>query len=608
MKKLLLPLLFSFAPFLGLSAQGWQADYSGVMLQGFYWDSFSDTRWTKLEKQADELSTYFDLIWIPQSGYCGGGNNMGYAPLYYFDQHSSFGSESELRSMISTFKAKGTGVIADVVVNHRSNVSNWVDFPKETYKGVTYQMQSTDIVRNDDDGATLTWATNNGYSLSSNNDTGEGWSGMRDLDHKSENVNKCVKAYLDYLLNDLGYTGFRYDMVKGFSASYTGEYNATAKPQFSVGECWDGSSTIKNWINGTKVNGEIQSAAFDFQFRYRVRDAVHQNNWRLLAGNASDGAGYPLIYQKDYQRYAVTFVENHDTERRSGSEQDPLKADTLAANAFMLAMPGTPCVFLKHWQAQKYPLKRMISARKLAGITNQSTYEQKASQQLYYAVATQGTRGTLICVVGKTPNAYSAPAGFTKIIAGTDYCYYISDALVSEWNTIEQRIQSEYEAEQEEFQPHTATIYVRDELNWTRMNFYIWDSNNNSQLNGNWPGKQITDTKVINGYTWYYQTININAADYFVNFVFSTNNGSPQTIDVTEVSEDKFFVIKSAQIDGKYYVEEDLASGIATTSSDDATSPRQFFTLDGRPVFAPTRPGVYILRQGNQTKKININY
>ena len=67
-------------------------------------------------------------------------------------------------------------------------------------------------------------------------------------------------------------------------------------------------------------------------------------------------------------------------------------------------------------------------------------------------------------------------------------------------------------------------------------------------------------------------------------------------------------MIKSAQIDGKYYVEEDLASGIATTSSDDATSPRQFFTLDGRPVLRPTAPGVYILRQGNQTKKININH
>ena len=30
-------------------AQGWPADYGGVMLQGFYWDSFSDTRWSKFE-------------------------------------------------------------------------------------------------------------------------------------------------------------------------------------------------------------------------------------------------------------------------------------------------------------------------------------------------------------------------------------------------------------------------------------------------------------------------------------------------------------------------------------------------------------------------------
>ena len=34
-------------------AQGcWPENYGGVMLQGFYWDSFSDTKWTKLEQQA----------------------------------------------------------------------------------------------------------------------------------------------------------------------------------------------------------------------------------------------------------------------------------------------------------------------------------------------------------------------------------------------------------------------------------------------------------------------------------------------------------------------------------------------------------------------------
>ena len=53
-------------------AQGWPKDYSGVMLQGFYWDSYNDSQWTRLEKQADDLSKVFDLVWIPQSGYCGG--------------------------------------------------------------------------------------------------------------------------------------------------------------------------------------------------------------------------------------------------------------------------------------------------------------------------------------------------------------------------------------------------------------------------------------------------------------------------------------------------------------------------------------------------------
>ena len=124
-----------------------------------------------------------------------------------------------------------------MVINHRKNVSNWVDFPAETYKGVTYQMLSTDICADDDGGATRTWASQNGYSLSSNNDTGEGWGGMRDLDHKSQNVQNNVKAYLDMLLNDLGYVGFRYDMVKGYSGSYTKLYNESSNPTYSLGEC-----------------------------------------------------------------------------------------------------------------------------------------------------------------------------------------------------------------------------------------------------------------------------------------------------------------------------------------------------------------------------------
>ena len=275
-------------------SQGWPANYGGVMLQGFYWNSYDKSQWTKLEKQADDFAGYFDLVWIPQSGNCGG-TSMGYDDLYWFDNYnSSFGTESQLRSMINTFKSKGIGTIADVVINHRRNVSSWFDFPKETYKGVTYEMTSTDICRNDDGGVTYTEAQkqNPPVSLSQNDDTGEDWDGMRDLDHKSTNVQNIVKAYLDMLLNDFGYAGFRYDMVKGYAATYTQMYNESAQPQFSVGECWDSSNTIKNWIEGTGKT----SAAFDFQFKYVVRNAANSGDWSKLA--AQNDSNWPLIYNE----------------------------------------------------------------------------------------------------------------------------------------------------------------------------------------------------------------------------------------------------------------------------------------------------------------------
>lgn len=81
-------------------------------------------------------------------------------------------------------------------------------------------MKATDICRNDDGGSTREWADNNGLSLSANDDTGEDWPGCCDLDHKSTNVQECIRAYLKFLLEDIGYTGFRYDMVKGFYASF----------------------------------------------------------------------------------------------------------------------------------------------------------------------------------------------------------------------------------------------------------------------------------------------------------------------------------------------------------------------------------------------------
>lgn len=417
MTKHLLPLLLFLGIYNNVYAQGWPANYGGVMLQGFYWNSYDDTNWTNLKSQVNDFADNFSLVWLPQSGKClGNSQTMGYKPYYYFNQNSSFGTEAELRDLIKTFKGKGIGMVADVVVNHH-DTDGWFTFPAEVYKGVTYQFKSTDIVANDDKGKTAKEATKQGVSLSKNNDEGEDWDGCRDLDHKSQNVQTIIKAYLKYLKDDLGYTGFRYDMVKGFSGSHVADYNKSVGIEYSVGEYWDSNAKIQSWINATLKN----SAAFDFQFRYNVRDAINSNNWAALKSTNN------LMNDKNWRQYAVTFVENHDMEYRSSSEQqDPIRRDTLAANAYLLAMPGTPCVFFTHWLEYKDEIGAMISARKAAGITNMSDYEVKVSTSAYYAV---NVNKTLCAAVGRLDKMENPGADWQKVLSGYHYAYFLNKSL-----------------------------------------------------------------------------------------------------------------------------------------------------------------------------------
>lgn len=417
MTKHLLSLLLFLGIYNNVYAQGWPANYGGVMLQGFYWNSYDDTKWTNLKSQVNDFADNFSLVWLPQSGKClETSQTMGYMPYYYFNQNSSFGTEAELRDLIKTFKSKGIGMVADVVINHH-NTTGWFSFPAEVYKGVTYQLKSTDIVANDDKGKTAKEATKQGVSLSKNNDEGEDWGGCRDLDHKSQNVQTIIKAYLKYLKDDLGYTGFRYDMVKGFSGSHVADYNKSVGVEYSVGEYWDSNARIQSWINATLKN----SAAFDFQFRYNVRDAINSNNWAALKSTNN------LMNDKNWRQYAVTFVENHDMEYRSSSEQqDPIRRDTLAANAYLLAMPGTPCVFFTHWLEYKDEIGAMISARKVAGITNMSDYEVKVATSAYYAV---NVNKTLYAAVGRLDKMENPGADWQKVLSGYHYAYFLNKSL-----------------------------------------------------------------------------------------------------------------------------------------------------------------------------------
>ena len=427
-------------------AQGWPQNYGGVMLQGFYWDYYDDEgwgTWNALKGQADDLEGYIDLIWVPNSArtkndYCvehaategrGWLKDMGYMPCWWLNHDNTiFGNTAELKSMIATYKAKGIGIIEDVVINHKNGQNDWCDFPDEEVVGAsgtyTLNWSLADICYNDNGGYVRTM-----FDVTGAADTGDDFDGCRDLDHTGANVQKNVKTYLDYLQKELGYSGFRYDMVKGYGPQYVGIYNSYAKPTFSVGEFWDNWDGTTWWVNGTKQNGVVQSAAFDFPLKFLINNAFSGDGFNQSALSSQGMAGH-----NDFQRYSVTFVDNHDTYRDATKMSND--HHVLAANAFILSMPGTPCIFLPHWKTHKAALKRMIAARKGAGITNQSTFESyecnNGNGRSFYVHGTNGTIQLLLGDCGYTPSESEYRSVWNGDSDNWNFQMYVSNNVTEE--------------------------------------------------------------------------------------------------------------------------------------------------------------------------------
>jgi len=396
------------------------AQCQDIMLQAFYWDSYTDSKWTTLNAQASEIASNFSLVWLPPSGNCLSSFSMGYAPVYWFDQNSAFGSQTQLKTLISNLKANGSKAIADIVVNHRNGVSNWTNFPTETYNGVTYSMGPAQICNTDEVKNAAGQATPTGAP-----DTGDDFGGARDLDHTSTIVRDNVKGYLQFLKNEMGYSGWRYDMTKGYSASYVNEYNTSAGNYFSVGEFWDGYDLIKSWVNNCSNN----STSFDFPVKYALNSAMWNGGMDLTKliwlanGSTQQPAG--LIHNQDTKRFAVTFLDNHDTYRNN----DKFVGNVLAAYAFLMGSPGVPCVFLPHWNANKTAISAMIAARRAVQLHSESPVTVNQSAANIYVATITGHSGTLIVKIGS--GSYSAPEGYTLATSGTDYAMWTKVSTVA---------------------------------------------------------------------------------------------------------------------------------------------------------------------------------
>ena len=416
-----------------LTANG--LDKTGVMLQGFTWSSSSSAAnwYSTVSSKASEIKNTFSYVWFPPASVSASIN--GYLPTQLNNLNSAYGSESALRTAISDIKP--AKAIADIVINHRCGTTDWGDFTNPSWNDNFYSICS------DDEGF---WnsAAMQASSKRGNPDTGDGYGSGRDLDHTNYDVQNGIISWMNNVMKNVGFVGWRYDFVKGYSGYYVGKYDYATNAEFSVGEYWptDGfnpsntsswSNQMQNWVNDT-ASGGWKSRVFDFVLKGNLNYAFgYEGNTGLWDMSRLADANNMFRCMPDY---AVTFIDNHDT----GSTQRIWaidESDIAPAYAFILTHPGYPCVAWQHYftgnesqfiagksvSGTGYNLRQhidaLISIRKECGICYDSKIEVLQASTYLYVAKIQGDKNTIIVKIGGQD--YTPDSSYTSVYSGTNF-------------------------------------------------------------------------------------------------------------------------------------------------------------------------------------------
>jgi len=268
---------------------------------------------------------------------------MGYDPYDYYDLGEFdekgrvptwFGTKAELVDLIESAHALGLQVYADLVLNHNSGADSMEENPIDNeMRWTKFSLKSGRFPRD--------WECfhPNRYETWD----GEVFGDMPDVCHRTPYVYTELINYARWLLEEIGFDGFRYDLVKGYGGWMVRaiqELRAlrggkSFKP-YAVGECWDCDRTIGEWLDEANAWSDNPVGAFDFPLYWRLGELCDNYGFSLRK-LAERGV---LVWDRPGQ--AVTFVDNHDVGRLH-----PIINDKMLAYAFILTHEGYPCVF---WQ------------------------------------------------------------------------------------------------------------------------------------------------------------------------------------------------------------------------------------------------------------------
>lgn len=271
----------------------------------------------------------------------------GYDVTDYYSVNPQFGSMDDFKTLLAEAHKRGIHVIIDYVINHTSINHPWfqqaLKDPNSPY--VDYYIWSQTNPGYPGPWGEVVWhkASNGFYYY------GVFWSGMPDLNYRSQAVRDEINKITAFWLKDVGVDGFRIDgarhliedgEIQANSAdthAYFKEFNQYVKSinpnAMIVGEVWDGSFAASQYVKNNEMD-----MVFGFDLAGGLIKAIHQPDARLTGfWLTSELRQYPALT-------LGTFLTNHDMNRVANQLlTNPEKMKNAAT--VLLTSPGTPFIY-----------------------------------------------------------------------------------------------------------------------------------------------------------------------------------------------------------------------------------------------------------------------
>ncbi|TDW26310.1 alpha-amylase [Breznakia blatticola] len=392
-----------------------------TILQGFEWYVKADaSHWRFLADKANTIKEAgITGVWLPPA-YKGaqGIDDVGYGTydlydLGEFDQKGSvptkYGTKQEYHDLIDTFHYCDVQVYADIVFDHflgadeteevealrfaDNNRNKVISQPESILAWTKFTFPNRQQKYND-----YTWTWKNFKGVNHDERTGnnaiwgfEGKQWESEVDHDNGNYDYLMGADLDmdyketveqldlwgrWYLEQTHVDGFRIDAVKHIQFSFFIDWlkkrnEEAGRELFAVGEYWNGEvERLENYLDS--CGGMMH--LFDVPLHFNLFHASSSN------GTYDMRKIFDQTLLASRHDWAVTFVDNHDTQQGQSLESWVEEWFKLQAYSLILLRDeGIPCVFYTDlFDVQtgevKTPIRTIIKARECLAYGSQMDY------------------------------------------------------------------------------------------------------------------------------------------------------------------------------------------------------------------------------------------